>query len=218
MYTLFGYQGSGSAIVECALGMTGAPWRLVEAASWAGDSALGELERVNPLRQIPTLVLPDGQALTESAAILMHLAFAHPASGLIGSDPAERDRVLRGLVFIAANCYSCITVIDYPERFTTATDPASLDAIRAGTRSRLHRHWDIFADLHPVERGRFIGGERPGALDLMAATVSKWSGARPHLAASRPAFFALAERIDAHADVAPVFERHWPKRQQDEST
>jgi glutathione S-transferase len=37
------------------------------------DSAQDELQRVNPLGQIPTLVAPDGSVLTESAAILIHL-------------------------------------------------------------------------------------------------------------------------------------------------
>src|SRR5438034_1369932 len=105
MYTLYGFKGSGSASVECALEMTGAPYRIVEAASWENNAALAELERVNPLRQIPTLQLPDGGVLTESAAILAHLALAFPETGLISNKPAERDQAIRGLVYIAANCY-----------------------------------------------------------------------------------------------------------------
>jgi GST-like protein len=211
MYTLFGSKGSGSASVECALEMTGAPYRIVDAASWEKNGNLAELERVNPLKQIPTLLLPGGQVLTESAAILMHLGFAFAQSGLLSDDPSTRDQALRGLVYIPANCYSCITVIDYPDRFTTATDDAALAAIRAGARERLHMHWDIFADLFPVPGERFIAGERPGALDLLAATVSKWSGTRKHVKTSRPAFSALLERIDMHPAVAPVFGRHWPQ-------
>jgi GST-like protein len=212
MYTLFGFKGSGSAAVECALEMTGADYRIVEAASWEPGGALAELERVNPLRQIPTLVLPDGTVLTESAAILMHLGFAFPHAGLFSDVPSERDLALRGLVYIAANCYSCITAIDYPERFTTATDEAARLAVRAGATERLHRHWDIFADLYPVAADHYIAGEQPGALDLLAAVVSKWSGTRQHVKASRPAFSALLERIDSHPAVALVFGRHWPTR------
>jgi len=210
MYTLFGFKGSGSASVECALEMTGAPYRIVEAASWEKNDALAELERVNPLKQIPTLQLPDGTVLTESAAILMHLGLAFPRSGLLPDDASARDLALRGLVYIPANCYSCITVIDYPERFTTQADDAALAAVRAGATDRLHRHWDIFADLYPVDDGRFIAGEQPGALDLLAAVVSKWSGTRKHVKTSRPAFSALLERIDTHPAVARVFGRHWP--------
>ena len=210
MYTLFGFKGSGSASVECALEMTGAPYRIVETASWEQNDALAELERINPLKQIPTLQLPDGSVLSESAAILMHLGLAFPHAGLLPEEPGERDQVLRGLVYIAANCYSCITVVDYPERFTTQTDEAALAAVRAGATARLHAHWDIFADLYPAADERFIAGEQPGALDLLAAVVSKWSGTRKHVKASRPAFSALLERIDSHPAVALVFGRHWP--------
>ncbi|MFL6678570.1 MAG: glutathione S-transferase family protein, partial [Burkholderiaceae bacterium] len=138
MYTLYGFTGSGSASVECALEMTGAPYRIVEAASWENNDALAELERVNPLLQIPTLALPDGGILTESAAILAHLAFTFPDAGLLPTDAAGRDQTLRGMVYIAANCYPCITILDYPERFTTATGDAAKAAIRDGTRARLH--------------------------------------------------------------------------------
>jgi len=210
MYTLFGFKDSGSASVECALEMTGAPYRIVETASWERNEALAELERINPLKQIPTLQLPDGAVLSESAAILMHLGRAFPNSGLLSDVPRERDLALRGMVYIAANCYPCVTILDYPERFTSATDDASFAAIRAGTRERLHRHWEIFADLHPVEDARFIGGDQPGALDLYAAVVSRWGGARKHAQASRPAFSALLERIDSHPAAALVFGRHWP--------
>ena len=210
MYTLFGFKGSGSASVECALEMTGAPFRIVETASWEQNAQLEELARVNPLKQIPTLQLPTGEVLTESAAILMHLGLAFPHAGLLSEVPGERDLALRGLVYIAANCYSCITVIDYPERFTTQTDDAARQAVRAGATERLHKHWDIFADLHPVADERFIAGDQPGALDLLAAVVSKWSGTRKHVKTSRPAFSALLERIESHPAVALVFGRHWP--------
>ena len=209
MYTLFGFKNSGSAAVECALEMTGADFRIVEAASWEKNDALAELARVNPLQQIPTLQLPDGTVLTESAAILMHLGLAFPNSGLLPDEPSKRDVALRGLVYIAANCYSCISIVDYPERYTTMTDDASRAAVRAGAKDRLHRHWDIFADMNPVGDTRFLGGDQPGALDLLAAVVSKWSGARAHVKASRPEFSALLERIDSHPAVALVLGRHW---------
>jgi GST-like protein len=70
---------------------------VVRAASWAAKSAREELSRVNPLVQIPALVLPDGSVLTESAAILIHLGLTHPESGLLPADPAARAQVIRGL-------------------------------------------------------------------------------------------------------------------------
>jgi len=210
MYTLYGKNGSGSAAIEAALAIIGAPSRIVETATWEQNDAYAELLKLNPLGQIPTLVLPDGSALSESAAILIHLGLAHPDSGLITRDETARAQAIRGLVFIAANCYAAISVIDYPERWCEDADEATQKRIRNGTRARLHRHWDMFADLFPARP--FLGGNAIGALDLHAAVVSKWSGSRTHLQKARPKFYEALLRIEAHPKVAPVFAKHWPEK------
>ncbi len=207
-YTLYGYKGSGSASVEVALERCGIAYRRVDAASWQPESAVAELERVNPLKQIPTLRMPDGSVLTESAAILVHLGLQFPASGILPDGPAARAQSIRGLVYIAANCYAAISIIDFPERWCADADEATGERIRAGARGRLHRHWEIFADQFPAQP--FLSGAAPGGLDYLAAVVTKWSAARAHLRDARPQFLATLERIDRDPSVAPVFARHWP--------
>ena len=162
MYTLYGKKGSGSASTQVALEIIGAPYRIVETASWDTNDAFVELLKVNPLGQIPTLVLDDGSVLSESAAILIHLGSAHPESGLLPRDASARAQAIRGLVFIAANCYAAISIIDYPERWCADADDddAVKDRIRAGTRARLHRHWEMFADLFPARP--YLGGSGIG--------------------------------------------------------
>lgn len=206
---LYGSNGSGSAAIEAALTLCGADYRVVTAATWEPESALAELRSANALQQIPTLVLPDGSVLTESAAILIHLGLEHPASGLLPADPAARAQAIRGLVFIAANCYAAIGVIDYPERWCAEADDAVTKNLRRGARARLHHCWDMFADAFGAPPA-FFGGIAPGALDIHAAVVSRWSGARAHLKRERPALHALLERVDAHPLLAPIFARHWP--------
>ena len=208
MVSLYGTKGSGSASIEAALEIAGLAYRRVEAASWTPSPALDELKRVNPLAQIPTLVLDDGSVLGESAAILIHLGLAHPESGLIASEPARRAQQIRGLVYIAANCYAGIGILDYPERWYPDPDDAVRKAMQTRGRARLHELWEIFADQFPA--APWLSGDRLGALDLLAATVSKWSGARQALAASRPGFSALLARIEADPRVAAVWARHWP--------
>jgi GST-like protein len=207
-YLLYGMQGSGSAAIEAALDLCGASWKLVKAASWEPDANFEALKAVNPLGLVPTLVLPDGSALTESAAILMHLDDAFPESGLLPANAAARAQAQRGLVYIAAHCYAAIGIIDYPERWCMPCDDTTAERIRAGTRAKLHRNWEIFADTFPARP--YLGGDSLGALDLLAAVVSRWSGTRAHLQTARPAFHQTLQRIEKHAIVAPVFARHWP--------
>ena len=208
MYTLYGKNGSGSAAIESALAIVGAPSRIVETATWEQNDAYAELLKLNPLGQIPTLVLPDGSVLSESAAILIHLGLAQPDSGLLPRDASAQAQAIRGLVFIAANCYAAIGIIDYPERWCEDADEATQQRIRAGTRTRLHQYWGTFSDLFPSRP--YLGGNAIGALDLHAAVVSKWSGSRAHLQKARPMFYETLLRIEAHPKVAPVFAKHWP--------
>jgi GST-like protein len=208
MLTLYGARGSGAAAIEAALIVIGLPYRSVEAATWLPGSRLEELKRVNPLGQIPTILLEDGSVVSESAAILIHLGLAYPQAGLLPDGESERIQAIRGMVYIAANCYAAIGVIDYPERWCAECDDATAKRIRAGTRARLHLLWTAFADEFAPRP--FLSVARMGALDLLAAVVSRWSGARAHLAKERPALHAHLVAIDNEPRLVELFKRHWP--------
>jgi GST-like protein len=212
-YVLYGSRNSGSAAVEAALELAHVPYRIASAATWDKTAAFAELKRVNPLHQIPTLLTPNGTVLSESAAILIHLGLAHPASKLLPAHAAQRAQALRAMVFIAANCYAAIGVIDYPERWHGRGDKDADERLRKGARRRLHKLWSVFADTFAADaaskKASFLFGTQLGAADLLAAVVSRWSGARKHLAKQRPAFHAMLERVEAHPVVAAVIERHW---------
>ena len=95
MYTLYGKKGSGSASIEAALTLADAPYRNIETASWKPNAAFQDLLKINPIGQIPTLVLPDGSALSESVAILIYLDGALPAAKLLPRDPSARAQAIR---------------------------------------------------------------------------------------------------------------------------
>jgi GST-like protein len=206
MYQLYGHRNSGAAAIEAALELCEIPYRFIDVEST--PEAAQALEKLNPLKQIPTLQLPDGSVLTESAAILIHLGLTFPRSKLLPYEAAKRDQIIRGMVFIVSNCYSAIGIIDYPERWLAEADESSRQNLMAGTRQRLHWSWEVFADQFSAEL--YLGDEMPGALDVLAAVISRWSGSREHLRTARPGFSAWLERIDRHPALAPVFARHWP--------
>ena len=212
-YVLYGSRNSGSAAVEAALELARVPYRIVSAATWDKTAAFEALKRINPLHQIPTLVCPDGTAISESAAILIHLGLAHPRAKLLPADASQRAQAIRAMVFIAANCYAAIGVIDYPERWHGRGDKDADERLRKGARRRLHKLWNVFADTFAADdaskKTAFLFDAQPGSADLLAAVVSRWSGARKHLARQRPAFHAMLERIETDPAVAAVIERHW---------
>lgn len=205
MYTLYGIDESGSCMIEIALQLCAVPWRRVDAASWADGEGSDELARINPLKQVPTLVTPDGQVLTESAAILIHLGLAFPDAYLLSGDRAQ---IIRGLVYIAANCYSAIGIIDYPQRWLGNADEALQAQLAAGTRRYLHQAWVVFAEQFAGQL--FAPNGEPNALGIMAAAVSRWDQAREALSALAPGFAQTLAQVDVDPIVAPVFARHWP--------
>lgn len=202
---LYGSRGSGSAAIEMALQSIGLEYNNVNASRWEPDT-LPQLLKVNPLGQIPTLVLDDGSVLTESASILISLALMHPRSGLLPEAAASKFQAIRGLSFIAANCYAAISVHDYPERWTTATTKPAHERVRQGARAQLHRSWEHFADLFGAHESLQAG--RPGALAFLAVVVSRWSGARAHLKAQRPRFHEQLMQLSEHPVIAEVLRAH----------
>lgn len=204
--TLFGSFGSGSAAVEMALRAASVKYKTVRASSWESDSKYADLLAVNPLGQIPTLRLQDGTILSESAAILIHLGLTYPDANLLPLSSSDRAIAIRGLVYIAANCYSAVSVSDHPERWTTATSAYSVDRVRAGARRQLHRGWEVFADQFGGNT-EFQGGT-PGCLAFLSVVVSQWSGTRAHLRELRPGFYKGIKLLEKHPRIEPVLSEH----------
>ena len=118
-------------------------WRVRIALGWKAISFerrvvnLGAREQdapgfraLNPLGQVPALILPDGTVMTESAAIAIHLADLHPQLRLApAKNSPERALYLRWMIYLAANIYVSDLRIYHPERISA--DPAHGDAIKA---------------------------------------------------------------------------------------
>jgi GST-like protein len=204
-YRLLGGRGSGSASVEFALAALGVEHEVIEAAPWDEHApGLVELHAVNPLAQVPTLVTPAGEVLTESVAILWTLMERHPSDWMPAPSTTERAACLRWMMFVAANVYAAGSVVDVPSRWLA--DEGAREALQTGARARIARYWTIVADAW---RGTpFLLGARPRIADVYVANISRWWGARQFLEENRPEFHALLRRIEALPEVAPVWHRH----------
>ncbi|HCB1971369.1 TPA: glutathione S-transferase, partial [Klebsiella pneumoniae] len=138
--TLYGLPGWGSTLAEIMLVAASTPFDFVAVEGFdAPGPNRNRILALNPLGQIPVLVLADGQVMTESAAIALHLAETHPGAGLAPApgDPA-RARFLRLLVWIVANIYPTFTYGDYPERWA----PRDAEALVAHTDAYRIRLWE----------------------------------------------------------------------------
>lgn len=207
MYKLYGYRGSGSAAIEMALNAVGEPYRVIDVASWAPDTPVQELAEINPLKQIPTLVLPDGTVLTESASILIYLGDTFPSAGIIAHDSILRAKTIQGLVYLSANCYPAVGIMDFPDRWTSGKDENELENIKSGTRKRLYYLWEIFTDIY--SRDSYLSGPGPGVLDFYTVTICRMFSAKEHLKNSRPEFYKFLDELENHPLIKEVVKRHW---------
>jgi GST-like protein len=95
-YIVYGQKGTGSVPVEATLHLLGERYEVAERRP-GDDRPAG-----NPMQQVPVLILPSGELMTESAAILIYLADSHPASRLSPAlDDPRRPAFLRWMVYVA---------------------------------------------------------------------------------------------------------------------
>jgi GST-like protein len=208
-YTLYTGKRSGSASVEVLMAALGLDFDLLDATPWSEPPGphFNALKQVNALAQLPTLVTPGGEILTESVAILWTLLERHPSAWVPALSTRERAACLRWMQFAATTIYTAVGIADYPSRWTTATDERSHEAIKDGAVARMKLGWDIVAAAH---RGAgFFLGEHPCVCDVYFANLSKWWKMRDYLRERQPAFCDAMERVDALPEVAPVWARHW---------
>lgn len=202
-YKLYGRAGWGSAIVEAQLVWYGLPFTFEPVGDLLRDpSARKTLEAVNPLAQIPTLVLPDGTVMSESAAITLLLADLTGSESLVpGPNTKERAAFLRWLVFLVANVYPTFTYADVPERFA----PGAGDALRRTVDAYAEKLWH---QLEATAGTPHFLGERFSALDIYTAVMTKWRPKREWFKAHTPKLFAVAERTDSLPKLQEMWKRN----------
>jgi GST-like protein len=202
---IYGAAGGGSVPVEAALTLLDLPYEVVEAPPWESEAERERIGQVNPMRQIPALVLPSGEVMTESAAMLMWLADQHPEARLappIGDD--RRAAYLRWMTFIPASIYSLYWIRDDPMR-VVADQPAA-ELVKARTAERIAECWRIMdAQVSP---GRYLLGEDLGVLDLYVTVVSRWTPRRERFYQEAPKMAEVVRRVDAD----PRLQAFWAKR------
>lgn len=202
--TLFGAKGSGAVAVELALALIGQPYELIDSYTWdQDDKASGDkVLAANPMRQVPALVLPSGEAVTESAAILIWLAEQHPEVRLAPApgDPG-RAQFLRWMSFVSSAIYSLYWVKDDPSRL--APDPAAQPVLEERTLDRIAACWGIMDGQ--VSPGRYILGDALSVLDLYVAVVSRFKPRRKRFYAVAPKMAQVVRRVDADPRLASVW-------------
>jgi GST-like protein len=208
-YLLYSAQGSGGVAVEAALTLMGRAYELVEAMTFEVDDAASgdKVLAANPMRQVPALVLPDGEILTESAAILVRLGELHPDAGLApGPDDPGRGQFLRWMSFVSSAIYSFYWQKDDPFRLVAA--PAAHPAYDANIQDRISACWAMMESQ--VAPGPWILGERLSVLDLYVTVVSRFRPRRQRFYAVAPRMGEIVRRLDTDPRLVTLWAERYP--------
>ena len=123
----------------------------VDGASKKTDGDLNYLA-TNPNGYVPTLVLDNGETLTEASVVVQYLADQKPESGLIPpAGDMSRYRVQQWLAFVATELH---------KSFSPFFKPATPEETKAASRE------------HLAKRIKFVDGKLDGQSFLMGETFS----------------------------------------------
>jgi glutathione S-transferase len=187
IYKLYGQPGSGSIAVQVALEEIGAPYERIWVSSDAADMA--RLRAVNPTGKVPALVLPDGTAMFESAAMLVHLALNHPQSTLAPQPGTSRHATfLQWMVFLSANVYEEVLRIYYSSRYSTRGE-ADAEAIRLQAMDDFRTHLALIGQ----GLGPYVMGADYSIADVYLDMLASW------YPANKSELYARAPKLEAHA-------------------
>jgi len=201
MLTLYGATGAGSVAPQALLTHLQVPFELKLIDFDANEDQSDTFLATNPRGQIPVLVLQDNSVLTESLAIMLHVADCHPSAGMspaMGS--AERAQLYRWMSFISTNVYEGLLRVLYPDMYTTSSD---LDGVVESADQYLHAAFGILSQR--LNQAPWLVGERTGITDIYLAMLLTWYPDQPKLYELYPNLRQTLEQVLALEGVSGVF-------------
>ena len=95
--TIYGDSKSGNCLkIRYVCDFIGRPYRWIETSVLEGQTRTPEFQKINPIGQVPVVVLEDGRTLSQSNAIMIYLA---EGTVLIPHDAYDRAVMFQWLFF-----------------------------------------------------------------------------------------------------------------------
>src|ERR687894_2032605 len=158
---LYDYAASGNCYkVRLLLAQLGLPYERVPVDIFAGDTLTDEFARINPARTTPVLVREGARPVTESNAILLHLA---EGTSLLPEDPAARAQAYRWLFFEQGDLRPALAGL----RFMLLTGRLAPHHPRAGRRRADGERALVLLDRELAERD-FLADSGYSVADISA--------------------------------------------------
>ncbi len=190
--TLYYAPSTASLVVHWLLIELQVPHTLVPLDFARREHKSPDYLKLNPAGVVPTLVI-GGQAITEAAAIVMHLADLHPDARLAPAPgTSQRASYYQWMLFMANTLQPAYRIWFYPAE---AAGEAHGEAARKHARIRLESAWQQVADHLHSQGTPFLFGGVPTAADFMLTMLMRWSRNMPRPTDDWPLLHAYARRM-----------------------
>lgn len=207
MYTLFWAPNTGAFAPHATLEEVGANYELKLVDARKGEHRTPEYLNINPRGQVPALRLPEGSVMSESAAMVLHIADAHPAAGLLPPPgDAARAQAYRWLFYAVANIYEPELRYHYTDRYTEIAD--GCDAVRGAAGRQIRESFALIEEA--LDPGPYLLGERYSVVDLYLLMLAGWASPADG-AAGCPRIEALCTRVRERPAIKRALSRNFSK-------
>ncbi len=156
MLKLYYSPAACSLAVHIALEESALPHQLIQVSTRDGETRRPPYLAVNPMGQVPALVLPDGQVLTQVLALLSYVADQVPQRRLLPTRPVERAHALAWTSLFASSVHGAFRDWFRPDLCTP--EATAHQAIRSSARERYFSHLALL-DSHLGARPWMLGEE-----------------------------------------------------------
>jgi glutathione S-transferase len=204
---LYDYAASGNCFkVRLLLAQLGLEYERVPIDIFGGDTLTEEYARVNPARQTPVLERDGAEPLSESNAILIHLA---EGTEYLPEDPGERAQALRWLFFEQAEVIPGIAGLRF--RLTTGRirpDGRTAEALRNIGKAALN----VLNDR--LEKNDYLAGDSYSIADISVFAYVHVAHEAGFELSDLPAIQAWTRRVEGTRgfmnDLEPYPPNAWP--------
>lgn len=168
------------------------------------DTRSEAYKRINPLGVVPALDIGTGRIMTQTEAILRYVAERYPERELGSNTGLENQFIFNEtLSFLTGDFHPAFWPYFVPERFTTDTTSAAIEAARAAAYPRIERVLGHLDGLLAANGGHVYGHKRSVA-DAYAFVMARWSENLPTSWRDYPHVSAFMQRMLQDAAVVKV--------------
>ena len=201
---VIGTKGCGSVIAEAFLTLAKIPYDREEINYEIEGPDRDRLLKLNPLGQVPTLILQDGSILTETLAVAVYVNSKFPELKLIPTYSTELEKFWRWSVFLISSIYPTFTYGDLTTRWVS--DQNGSEQLRETTDHHRNKLWMV---VEAQSGTPYFLGNTFSAIDVYFAAMVHWRPREKWFEENCPKIYSIARKVSRDQRLSALFEKNF---------